>query len=473
MKIRFLLMNAYAPGGTVTTTFAMAGALAAKKHDVEIISVYRRRRSDPLKSPPAGVPIRVLLDLREDRPVQAPSGRADRAKDRVRTWLEEQPSRLVPREEIRYPNFSLRTDLALMRFLRSFDEGVLVSTRPALNIITARFGRRSAVKVGQEHMYLLKHEAEIIDHITKSYGRLDAVAALTQRDADDFVRALGPGVRVVAIPNAVPPRQGVRASLQEKVVLAAGRNSYQKGWNFLIAAFAVLAREHPDWVLRMFTVGSEENMQALLQRISEHGLDGRVEVKGYTQSLEKEMGRASIYALSSRYEGFPMVLLEAMAAGLPPVAFDCPNGPAELIDDGRNGIVVPLGDAEALGRGFVALADDEELRRSMGAAAVETAAGYDLATTADRWEQLFDELLAEKAGTKRRSWGPRTRGGRIGQIAPTAEQQRLAQAKAQAKARKKAQAAAAAGAAAPAAAAAQPAPLSRPDQPGPAPRRGV
>ena len=431
MKIRFLLMNAYAPGGTVTTTFAMAGALAKKKHDVEIVSVYRRRRSDPLKQPPKGVPIRVLLDQREDRPADASGGRLGRAKDQLREWMEEQPSRLIPREEIRYPNFSLRTDLALMRFLRSFDDGVLVSTRPALNIVTARYGRSSAVRVGQEHMFLHKHEPEIIDQIIATYGKLDAVAALTQRDADDFVRALGPGVRVVAVPNAVPPRQGVRAPLQEKVVLAAGRNGPQKGWNFLIPAFAVMAAEHPEWKLRMFTAGSEENKQILLERIHEHGLDDRVEVKGYTQSLEKEMGRASIYALSSRYEGFPMVLLEAMAAGLPPVAFDCPNGPAELIDDGRNGLVVPLGDVEALGRGFSRLAADEELRRSMGAAAVETAAGYDLETTADRWEQLFEELLAQKAGARRAPWRRKSRrSGRVGQIAPTTPPKRKAPKKA-------------------------------------------
>ena len=398
MKIRFLLMNAYAPGGTVTTTFALSGELARLGHDVEIVSVYRRRQSDPLKQPPEGVPIRVLVDLREVRPVKAPRGPRGRALDRARTWMEEQPSRLVPREEIRFGNFSLRTDLALMRFLRSFDEGVLVSTRPALNIITARYGLRSAVRVGQEHMFLHKHEPEIVERIVKTYGRLDAVAALTQRDADDFVRALGSQTRVVAVPNAVPPRQGVRATLQEKVVLAAGRNGPQKGWNFLVPAFALMAAEHPDWTLRMFTSGSENNLQALLERISEHGLDGRVEVRGYTKSLEAEMGRASIYALSSRFEGFPMVLLEAMAAGLPPVAFDCPNGPAELIDSGRNGVIAPLGDVEALGRGLSLLAADEDLRRSMGAAAVETAAGYDLASTAKRWEEIFQELLAAKTG---------------------------------------------------------------------------
>ena len=419
MKIRYLLMNAYAPGGTVVTTFAMAEALAAKGHDVEIVSVYRRRRSDPLQRPPKGVPIRVLLDQREDQPGKRHPGRLDRAKDRAREWMEEQPSRLIPKDEIRYPNFSVRTDLALLRFLRSFDDGVLVSTRPALNILTARFGRRTAVRIGQEHMFLARHAPEVHAKIVASYPGLDAVAALTQRDAEDFTRTLGAGVRVVAVPNAVPPRQGVRATLKEKVVLTAGRNGPQKGFNFLIPAFAVMAAEHPDWTLRIFTSTTEKAKQTLLDRIAEHGLQGRVEVLGYTKSLEQEMGRASIYALSSRYEGFPMVLLEAMAAGLPPVAFDCPNGPAELIDSGRTGLVVPLGDVEALGRGFSRLAADEELRRSMGAAAVETAAGYDLATTAARWEQLFEELLAQKATLRRRPWElrrPGRSGGRVGAI---------------------------------------------------------
>ena len=425
MKIRFLLMNAWAPGGTVTTTFAMAGELARLGHDVELVSVYRRRHTDPLQKPPKGVPIRVLVDLRHDRPGARARGPRDRALGPVRRWLEQQPSRLVPPTEVRYSNFSLRTDLALLRFLRAYDEGVLVSTRPGLNIVTARFGQRSAVRVGQEHMFLRKHKPEVLEEIVKTYPRLDVVTALTQRDADDYVRTLGAGARVVAVPNAVPPRQGVRASLKDKVVLAAGRNGPQKGWNFLIPAFAVMAAEHPDWTLRMFTSGTEASRKRLLARITKHGLDGRVEVRGYTQSLEREMGRASIYALSSRFEGFPMVLLEAMAAGLPPVAFDCPNGPAEMIDSGRNGVIAPLGDVKALGRALSRLAADEELRRSMGEAAVETAAGYDLATTARRWESLFQELLTGKAGVRRSRLGRLVRGrAKVGRINPVGKRAR-------------------------------------------------
>jgi glycosyltransferase involved in cell wall biosynthesis len=112
-----------------------------------------------------------------------------------------------------------------------------------------------------------------------------------------------------------------------------------------------------------------------------------------------EMERASIYVLSSRFEGLPLVLLEAMSKGMAVVSFDCPTGPGEVVDDYRNGILVPARDVEALSAGMLELVDDEELRRRCAAAAVETARGFTMDQVGPMWEALLRDLWEERAAS--------------------------------------------------------------------------
>jgi glycosyltransferase involved in cell wall biosynthesis len=108
------------------------------------------------------------------------------------------------------------------------------------------------------------------------------------------------------------------------------------------------------------------------------------------------MERASTYVLSSRYEGFPLVLLEAMGKGMAVVAFDCPTGPADIIRDRENGLLVPHMDEAALGEAMNAMIDDGELRRRCAAAAAETAQGYTLAAVGPMWDALLADLRAAR-----------------------------------------------------------------------------
>ena len=127
MTIRLLIMNAFGVGGTIRATFTLAGALA-ERHDVEIVSVIRSR-GGPALSPPAGVRLRALTDLRPSSLERASA---------LQRWLHEQPSRLFSSNDIRYRNFSLLTDVALLRFLASARDGVLIGTRPGLNLAISR-----------------------------------------------------------------------------------------------------------------------------------------------------------------------------------------------------------------------------------------------------------------------------------------------------------------------------------------------
>jgi glycosyltransferase involved in cell wall biosynthesis len=389
MHIRFLIMHAYGLGGTVRTTFTNAEALAARHHDVEIVSVHKRHDTAALPLP-KGVRVRTLCD-------ESPAGQQARGRDSKlswQSWASHQPSRLIPKSERRYANFSLLTDFRLVRFLRSLSDGVLVSTRPGLNLLTARFARSGVVTVGQDHMHLSRYKQVMQAEIVKYYPRLDLVVSLTNDDAEDYRRSLGGGARVLSIPNSVPELGGHRAAGDTKIIVAAGRLTRQKGFDQLLPAFAKIADKHPDWQLRIF--GGGQAYDALRSQLEGLGLVGRAHLLGFSSRLYEELAASAVYVMSSRFEGAPMVLLEAMGVGLPVISFDCPNGPRDLIEHGTNGLLVDAGDVDGLAAAMSTLMSDEPLRRSMGAAALQTASGYRAEATAERWESVFAGLTTDK-----------------------------------------------------------------------------
>jgi glycosyltransferase involved in cell wall biosynthesis len=232
------------------------------------------------------------------------------------------------------------------------------------------------------------------------YRRLDALAVLTEGDQADYGRLLAEArTRVVRIPNALTELEGDRSDVANPVVIAAGRLVRQKGFDLLIEAFERVARERPGWTLRIF--GSGRQRERLRRMIVDRDLSDHVHLMGRTTRLGHEFSRASIFALSSRFEGFGMVIVEAMSKGLPVVSFDCPRGPSEIIDDGRSGLLVPNGDVDALAAALIALIDDEPARRRMGDAALATAARYDGEAIGRMWDELIDGLLERPAPDER------------------------------------------------------------------------
>jgi glycosyltransferase involved in cell wall biosynthesis len=122
-----------------------------------------------------------------------------------------------------------------------------------------------------------------------------------------------------------------------------------------------------------------------------------VGLPGLTRHLDRELAAASIFVLSSRFEGLPMVLLEAMSVGLPAVAFDCPTGPGEVIEHRVNGVLVPPGDVDAFAAARMAVIEDPDRRRAMGAAAYDTSSRFFMPSVRDSWERFFAALTASRA----------------------------------------------------------------------------
>ena len=396
MKIRLLIANAYVGGGTARTTLSTASALAQRGHDVEIVSVLRRRERLTFPLDPR-VRVIDLVDEWSLKQGLVPNGPKFRAREAWRKVAQPRRSLVGHRADKRTEEWSAYTDLELVRFLRSVRDGVLVGTRPAINLAMAQLVRPSVVRVAQDHMNLATYRPRLRQSMARWYPRIDAVVTLTAGDAAQYAPMLRGRTRVLDIPNGVPDLGGHRATLDSKVVISAGRIARQKGYDRLLPVWARVAAQRPDWRLEIYGAGPPEIEEPLRRQLEELGIQDSAHLMGRTSELFQKMAESSLYVMTSRREGLPMVLLEAMGVGLPVIAYDCPTGPRDVITDGVDGYVVPNGDERALEARMLELMDDPDARVRLATAARRTAADYDVARLAERWEMLFEELAAAKA----------------------------------------------------------------------------
>jgi glycosyltransferase involved in cell wall biosynthesis len=370
-RVSFLLAHAWGMGGTIRTTLTIAAQLAGHR-DVEVVSVYRRR-DEPFFPFAPGLRVRAL---------------APRAG-----LLARLPSVLIHPEDYAYPWCNLQTDLALLRWLRDPGASVIVTTRPAFNLLAARLAPPGVVIVGQEHLHSAAHRPRLAADIRRHYPRLDALTVLTTHDERDYGALLAATpTRVARIPNPLPPGDRAPADRSSRTVVAAGRLNTQKGFDLLIEAFARVAAEEPDWRLRIYGSGPERDR--LQVQIDALALGGRVELMGRTQHLGDAMAAASVFVLSSRFEGFGMVIVEAMAHGLPVVSFDCPHGPHDIVRAGRDGVLVPAEDVGALAAALLDLVRDPARRETLGEAALRRSRDFSVATIGPDFEGLLATLGA-------------------------------------------------------------------------------
>lgn len=216
--------------------------------------------------------------------------------------------------------------------------------------------------------------------------RFDRFVVLTQEDRDMWGEM--PGIRV--IPNAANFIAEKYSDCSAKRVIAVGRLDYQKGFDRLILVWEKVHQQMPDWRLDIF--GQGEWREMLQSMIDERGLQDVVRLNNPTKNIGDEYVDSSIIVMTSNYEGFGMVLVEAMSCGVPAVSFDCKCGPAEIISQHDGGLVVKNGDIEGLAEAIVKLMKDEELRKRMGENAKRVVETYSEERVMGLWVNLFEEI---------------------------------------------------------------------------------
>lgn len=221
--------------------------------------------------------------------------------------------------------------------------------------------------------------------------KLDAMVLLTHEDLSYYKQH---NANLFVIPNSVDYVDSKKANLNNKIVIAVGRLTYQKGFERLIESWSLIHNECPDWRLQIY--GDGEDRHKLESLIKQYDLQNSISLYHSTPQIESKLLQSSVYVLSSRFEGLPMVMIEAMSLGLPLVAFDCKTGPKDLIKDGFNGYLVREGDVQDLALKILKMIRDDDLRKRIGANAKQEAKKYSHDKIAICWESLFNDLLEKK-----------------------------------------------------------------------------
>ncbi len=292
---------------------------------------------------------------------------------------------------------NLRRARVMRRAIRTSRPDLVLAFAIETNVLTilATLGLGVPVVV-EEHIHSswppLRRRWQLLRLAT--YPLASSVVALTPSALAALGLARGRRGRV--IPNPVmPPPAGSTAPTDAPVIVAMGRLVPQKGFDMLLDAFAKIAGNHPRWNLAIW--GDGPDRAALERQRDALGLMGRVALPGTTQAPNDELRAASAFVMSSRREGFPTVLGEAMACGLPVVSFDCPSGPRELIRDGIDGLLIPPDDVDALAAGMARLMDDSELASRLASRAPEVVERFSLASVLGLWDAVFAEVAGPVA----------------------------------------------------------------------------
>lgn len=280
------------------------------------------------------------------------------------------------------PDFTITTLRREINFLTSICDGsvkigelhvnrsnyrnLTVSNRNVLMKLFARWWSHSLIG----HLRCLKKVVLLTDAAMNDWAELD---------------------NKIRIPDPLPFRNDAYSSNLLKRILSIGRYDYDKGNDMLLQVWAKVEIIIPEWQLDIYGNGNKEPYLLQMQKLR---IDSsRCFLHGPTADVKKEYLNSSIFVLPSRFEGFGLVLIEAMACGVPVIAFDCENGPRSIITDGVDGFLIPPFDIDAYARKMLLLMQNESLRKQMGDNAKKTASQYDIEIIGKQWKQLFDELM--------------------------------------------------------------------------------
>lgn len=244
------------------------------------------------------------------------------------------------------------------------------------------------------HYRILYFLASLYDKwMLGNISRAKLLVALTNGDVSEWRRYTD---KLFVIPNPLSyyPKSVLSHLDCHHRILCVGRLHEQKGFDMLIDAFAMIADQCPEWTIDIFGEGSEKDL--LEKRIARYNLEGRININSPTDYIYEEYQRSDFFVLSSRYEGFGLVLVEAMSCGIPCVAFNCKYGPEDIIEDGVDGLLVEGGNVRALAEKMLWMITHEKERLEMGKRARQSVARYRKEVVMKEWERAYLSVLDSK-----------------------------------------------------------------------------
>lgn len=226
------------------------------------------------------------------------------------------------------------------------------------------------------------------------YKMADAITVLTKYDHDTFYSKYHKNVIVLPNPTSFTPKYEIPQGLRYKNITAIGdlNRINVKGWDLLIPIFAEVAKNNPHWRLQI-AGGGEEGREILTKLTKQHNISTKVDFLGSVKEVDKLLQRSSIFILTSRNEGMPMALLEAMSQGCACIAFDCKTGPGDLIINNENGLLIPDGNTKKMIVDLHKLVSSDALRSRLGLAAVKTIDNYSIANITNMLENIINTSL--------------------------------------------------------------------------------
>ena len=364
MNIAFLIQDFTTEGGTERTTCCLANEFARKGHTVSVVSMFRNSKEPVYETLPA---VRLVYITSE--------------KYNLELGIVKRLSRIA-------------RQLPRVKACKEIQAADVVISQKILASVSLWLSGLAYKSVACEHfkyeMYtpFLRRVRNVI------YRSFLSTVVLTENDREKFAVSL-PHVEV--IPNMVSVHPMTYQGTDSKTIITVGRLERQKGYDLLLQALPIVYEKHPDWHVNIFGDGSER--EALKKQRAELGLGNFVTFKGYVRNIEQEYAGSAFFVLSSRFEGFPMVLLEAAACGLPIVSFDCPEGPSTLLKNG-GGLLVPIGDVGKLGETINLLIENHELRDKLMRQSQELVRLYAPESIYCKWLNLFREYGKAEAYEK-------------------------------------------------------------------------
>lgn len=282
----------------------------------------------------------------------------------------------------------------LKRIVQEQQIDVLIDIDGILDMYSLPLKHVTSVKViSWEHFNYHHNPGVPYRKLTRRWAarKADAIVTLTEADKSLYTSYLHPKCPIIAIPNPIQQVTPAPAyNVNSHIIISSGRLTYQKGFDMLIDVATQVLPQHPNW--QWFILGDGEDRSMLEERIAQAGIGNQLILKGRVDNMAEYYRNAAIFVMTSRFEGLPMVLLEAKSYRLPIISFDCETGPAEIVTDGSNGELIATGDITDMAGRIDLLIDDNERRQRYSDHAMDDISKFELSRILEQWYALFNTV---------------------------------------------------------------------------------